>query len=115
MTTTITTNNHARPMCSWSEIPEDERPELDFGADPHAEGYFKAYGRWHMLFDFIVITKGDGRMSAFGHHVDEASPLAEWEAIATDSAFSGIAIRYPREGYEHDPYGYVIAGYVTIT
>ncbi len=94
MTLKVTSNYKPRRLMAWVEIPPKERPELDFGVDPHEPmQYFEAYGRWHKLDDFTRIHKGPGTIPAFSHYVPEDSPLAKWDYIATESAFTGIVIK----------------------
>lgn len=87
-------------LSGW-ELTEEERKELDYVAPVDDESawsecvdrFFRFRGGIYDTHEFVrIVARKDA--SGFAHSVDNDSPLLEWEAIQTDSFFSGVAIRY---------------------
>lgn len=95
----IKTNNHPRDLVSLWELPENIRRE-DFdhiSEDDGAYRFVQYRGSWYDVNDTQVI--GHDHRMGWGFPVDSDSPLAAWDHIATDSAFSAVVFRYPTEHY----------------
>ena len=111
MALTITTNNVPRDLLDWHELTAAERAEFDYVTDPDADGscrFFRYRGATYDLHDMPAVRP------------DSATPpnahdrgLQGWDAFASDSFFSGIAVRFPledgRPDYERIIVGLVIA------
>lgn len=96
----VKTNGHARDLLSLDQLPADARRDFDY-VDPEDGGYrFVQYrGSWYDVNDTQVI--GTDNRVGWGYAVSDESPLARWDSILTDSAFSAVVFRYvPDTQYE---------------
>ena len=86
----IVTNNHARMLLMWAELPEGiGESEFDYvdDADRYEPRFFNYRGAWYDAFEFEYIS-------------DQPcyAPLrGKWTAVQSDSYFSGVVIRWHRE------------------
>lgn len=86
MTLTIKTNNVQRPVLDSCELTEKEKCEFDYlpweqidkGED--SASFFRFKGQVYDLSQFMYARK------AFG--------FSEWDGYFSDSAFSGVLVRY---------------------
>lgn len=85
----VITNNHARMLLMWAELPEGiGESEFDYveDGDRHEPRFFNYRGAWYDAFEFEYI---------FDQYC--YAPLRDkWAAVQTDSFFSGIVIRWHR-------------------
>lgn len=92
-TLTIISNNVPRELVTWQELPESERhwfeyiltSDLASEDDQYSPRFFNYRGSWYDANEFTIAP-------------DDMRP---WEGIRTETFFSGVLIRYPRE----DRYG----------
>lgn len=102
MTITIRTNNVPRPIINAWELTAKERSEfgyLDWDAIERGEdsaSFIRYRGELYDLSEFVRIVPQGGNGGAFAHY-DHSGELSGWDGIRTDSFFSGIVVRYPRE------------------
>lgn len=110
---TIKTNGHRRELHTFGELPAKAREYFDYlSEDDHHWPRFVLYrGSWYDVLDFVRVTVAPEHAS-FGHNVDPDSPLAAWDAIATESYFSAVLMRWWREeDYLEPDHDFVVMGY----
>ena len=93
----IRTNWVPRELLSWHEIPAREQEYFDYlDDDTKFQPRFVEYkGEFHDAIDTQYITTHDGRgYMGWAMRVDENSPLAKWDTIASDSYFSGMLFKF---------------------
>ena len=91
----IITNNHARPLLYFFQLPEKwqefARKEYDWDKELEDNSQFFIYKNWlHHLSNFERIGISDNH------------PFKNWDGYMGDSYFSGVLIRYTR-----DEHGYI--------
>ena len=90
------------PLLSGYELTPEERKELDYIGLPDDEDiwteqtdrFFRFRDSIYDTHEFVRIVARKDSFGGFSHTVDNDSPLLEWEAIQTDSFFSGVVLRY---------------------
>ena len=87
----ITTNNQARDIVYKYELTDAEREDFDY-LDDSAE-FVRYRGDLIPLNDFVRIVRR-ANATGFAMGVDDDSPLLAWDAIHTDTFFSGTVIRF---------------------
>lgn len=80
----IVTNGHRRELLCWEDLTPGERKELDYISYPEDRGtdFFHYKGQVYDLNEFEIAK-----------HV-----FPGWDGYRGDSFFSGVLVRYPREG-----------------
>jgi hypothetical protein len=75
---TITTNNRARDLVTFYDLPLFEQDDFDYveGEDRHGYRFFRYRGSWYDSHEFTICD------------------LAGWHAQQPDTFFSGILVRY---------------------
>lgn len=79
----IRTNNHNRPLISWTDLTEAEQKDFDYFDDPENEtGYdfFRFKGRVYTTGDFMRIDQNN-------------TAFPGWHGYSGDSFFSGVLIK----------------------
>ena len=78
---TVTTNNNARPLVSWHDIPENLRGWFDYLDDNmrHESRLVLYRGAYYDVFDML---RAPASLSASG-----------WHGYVSETYFSGIAVR----------------------
>lgn len=92
----ITTNNVPRPLVPRSALPKKVRKDFDYIETWDETPRFVEYrGEWYDAIDTQRITTSQviGRMG-WEHYVEPDHPLAEWDAIVSDTFFSGLLFRF---------------------
>ena len=83
----IVTNNHARMLLMWTELPEGiGESEFDYveDGDRHEPRFFNYRRAWYDAFEFEYI-----------YDQPCYAPLrGKWTAVQTESFFSGIVLRW---------------------
>ena len=91
---TVTTNNNARPLVSWHDIPENSRGWLDYlDEESRYESRLVAYrGAYYDVFDMMRAP----------------APLSDsgWHGYSSETYFSGIVVRL-----NHDDESVVVGRY----
>ena len=96
---TIITNNVPRKLVSFYDIPESARGDFDYVKE---DGYYTSRfvrfkDAWYDVFDTqgIRVRKG-ATFSRMGWDmvVSEDSPFVKWNAIVSESFFSGVLFRF---------------------
>ena len=82
---TIITNNVPRDVIYWHELSETEQHEFDYSAAQEST-FVRYQGNVYDLGEFMRAPD-----AMFG-------ALKQWDGYQSDSYFSGILVRYPREG-----------------
>ena len=95
---TLTTNNQPRPLAALCSLPDKARAAFDYVGpdDAYTPRFFFYRGEWHDSFDAQRIEPDSGRAHRMGWaaRVHPGEPLARFDALATDSYFSGLAWRF---------------------
>lgn len=93
----IITNWQARPLQCLADMPEKKRADFDYiESDDEYSPRFVCYrGEWHDVFDTQRIEPDNGRAHrvGFAMRVHPGSPLAHFDAIESDTYFSGLLYR----------------------
>jgi hypothetical protein len=101
MTMTIKTNHVPRDIVYAWELTEQEQAEFDYldweaierGED--SADFFRYRGQLYDLSEFSRITAPG---STIRHPMEcQSQDLQGWDGYASDSFFSGIVVRYPRD------------------
>lgn len=110
----ITTNNHQRDLVSWAELPTEARGQFDYIELTDADGdswtprFFRYRNSWYDTQDIPTTRPG-----SFGGY-EELLKLG-WEGFASDSFFSGIAIKWGKQWDGTPDYEAVIVGSVYVS
>lgn len=103
---TVITNNKPRELVTWHELPESQRQWFDYIGcedDRYSPRFFAYRGSWYDASEFMrVPTEREAPQSG--------PSLKGWDGIATDTYFSGVLIRYPRESWGELDTDHVIVG-----
>jgi len=112
---TVITNGHLRELVAWTDLPDSARGEFaDYiGEDYHQTRFVQYRGTWYDVNDCQRITAAP-QYEPFGFNVREGSPLIGWDAIQTESVWTGVVFRFPTEEeayrYDVDRWDYIIVG-----
>lgn len=98
MSLTIITNNHERDVLYGHELTDAERAEFDY-IDWEAEK------RGEILSEFVRY-KGE----LYDLHDMERSNVPGWDSMVTDTFFSAVLFRWPREGRDGIDGEHIICG-----
>ena len=94
----IITNWQPRPLQCLVDLPANARAEFDYieEDDGYTPRFFRYKGSWFDAHDAQCIEADSGRAHPMGWalHVHPGSPLAHFDAIASDSFFSGVLWRF---------------------
>ncbi len=98
----IITNHQPRFLLCFFELPEKAQKEFDY-VEPDSYGdarFFQYRGQWFDAHDAQRIKTDDGRVYPLGWAtiVHPGSPLAHFDAIVTDTYFSGTVWQFTRDG-----------------
>lgn len=101
----ITTNHQPRALLFWSDLTEKEQANFDFFDTTDGMDYFRYRGEVYALNEFL--SAGTAWSCLPENH-----PFRQWDGHLTDSFFSAVVIKYPREfGYIDSEH--IIVGTVT--
>lgn len=97
----IKTNNVPRLLLYGYQLTEKERKEFDYidAEDFETHEFFRYKGILYDLGEFTRIPC-----------MPTESPMNRWDGYAGDSFFSGVVIRYVREGNDHFDMDRIICG-----
>jgi len=92
----IITNNQNRPFLYGYEIPETVlNSDFDWLDDEEkSDGFIKYRGRFYHVSEFSAITPASSDISPSRGHYDHENSLKDWHGIYTDSAFSGVLVKF---------------------
>lgn len=94
----IITNWKPRMLQCKAEMPAKAAADFDYTKDDHEYRFVQYKGAWYDVFDTQRIdpVKPDEDCSymGWGMRVHPGSPLAHFDAIISDSYFSGVLFRY---------------------
>lgn len=112
----IKTNGHARPVLMFVDLDADQRMQFNILGDEVYDARFFVYrGSVYDMHDFVVIESAAnpaGMRQPFAHVVfDPGSPLLKWGGIATDSAFTGVVVRFATDWDGSLDPEHVVVGY----
>lgn len=90
----IITNNRARPLQSFLDLPVKARADFDYigGADWFDLRFVQYKGAWYDVADVQAIRTAPG--APVGLVVDKDSPLASWSGIQSETFFSGVLFKW---------------------
>jgi hypothetical protein len=109
---TIQTNGHWYELKPLTELPRKATREFDYVRDEeehYTPRFFRYRGAWYDSHEFVRIVPR-ARQVDFEHGVSEGSPLLQWGGIQTDSFFSGVVIRYEKDGGDYGDWDRVQVG-----
>lgn len=89
---TIKTNRHWRAFCYRNEVPAEILANQFDWLDPEdggLDGFFKYRGWWYHTSEFMAVRG-----------LTEA-PMCDWDGYHGDSYFSGIVVRFSRDGEQY--------------
>jgi hypothetical protein len=89
----ITTNNRPRPLACLADLPAKVRADFDYVGDEFDARFVQYKGHWYDVYDSQSISTVARGPMGWAVVVAEASPLADWDNIVSDSFFSGILFR----------------------
>lgn len=92
----IITNWQARPLQCLADMPEKIRADFDYIEDEFNYRFVCYRGEWHDAHDTQRIEPDNGRAHRMGWamFVHPGSPLAHFDAIESESYFSGLLYRF---------------------
>lgn len=92
----ITTNNHPRELISFFDLPENARSDFDYVTDDaQYEFRFVSYkGNFYDTYDTQRISVDCGQYMGWTMAVEKDSPLSKWNAVISESYFSGVLFRF---------------------
>ena len=95
----VKTNNVPRDLIGWEALSKKERQEFDYLLEDMRDEaeFFRYKGRVYDANEFMR-CRDDSELGKAG-----------WDGYNSDSYFSGIVMRFPREGRDYD-YDRVIVG-----
>ncbi len=95
---TVTSDFTPIALVTFNELPEEARSDFDY-VDPEGHDYkrfalFK--GCWYDTSDVqsIRVREGQDMPMGWAMYVGPDHPFAKWDAIVSESFFSGALIRY---------------------
>ena len=99
---TVKTNNTKRDVLQWHDLTDKEKEEFDYidtEEKQYSAEFFRYRGSCYDISEFQRITAPGACLNGWAYvaHDNEdgtQSPLRKWDAIQTDSYFSGIVFRY---------------------
>lgn len=88
---TVKTNNQVRELLASDEIPSKVmESEFDYvDSDDLSPRFFKYKGEYYDSHEFVVVSK------------NAPEEFAGWEGQHSESAFSGLLLKFPEDDYEH--------------
>lgn len=89
----ITTNNRPRQLLPLTDLPKKAQEDFDYLNDPHEYRLVQYKGHWYDVYDTQLIRTRPDHPVGHALVVAEASPLADWDSIVSESFFSGILFR----------------------
>jgi hypothetical protein len=103
---TINTNNVPRPLLQSYELSPEEVAQFDYleGDALDSAEFFRYRGLVYDLGEFVRIAPAGAAGGPFAHY-DHEGHLTGWDAIHTDTFFSGVLVRLVDDGEK------VVVGY----
>ena len=96
----IITNNVPRLLLYGYELPDKVKSDFDYLDDIDSGDFVKYRGSYYDINEFMRISDTAPEL------------LQEWDGYSSDSFFSGIVIRYPRDEYgELEDTDYIVCGH----
>lgn len=85
----ITTNHQCRPTLMWYDLTTKEKKEFDYiEEEDQSSMLFVRYKGWvYDVGDFMRVPAEDGTANDYNH-------MGGWDGYQSDSAFSGVLIRW---------------------
>jgi hypothetical protein len=93
----IITNWKPRALVAWCDLPESARADFDYvDAEDYSSRFFHYRGTWYDAHDAQRIEPDSGRAHPMGWamRVHPGSPLNLFDAVASDTYFSGTLWRF---------------------
>lgn len=91
MTVTIKTDHKARPLLWLGDLTAKERAEFDYVPDDDCSDRFVRYKGW--VYDVY-----DAQHIHYETWGVNAEPFKGWDAIVSDSFFSGVVFKFDSNG-----------------
>lgn len=94
----VTTNNVPRPLVCFYDLPEKERRDFDYVKEEERgdNRFVRFKDAWYDVNDVqeIHCRKEHDRPMGWALYVEPDHPFAKWNAIVSETYFSGVLIRY---------------------
>ena len=92
----VITNNVPRPLLAGYELPlKTVQEEFAYTLDDDGSQRFIRYkGWWYDTQDTVRITVGVMGRAGWDMYVGKDHPFAKWDAVISDSFFSGVLFRF---------------------
>jgi len=98
----LTSNWQYRDLVCLADLPEKDQKEFDYIDDSEKYSlHFVHYrGAWYDVNDSqrIEVERRDTDRLGWSHYVHPGEPLAHFDAIITDSYFSGVVFKLSDDG-----------------
>ena len=95
----IITNNQPRNLVTFHDLTLRDQKDFDYVTDDaQYENRFVNYkGSWYDIYDTQRISVNVGQFMGWTMAVDKDSPLIKWNAIVSETFFSGVLFRFTDE------------------
>lgn len=95
----IITNNIPRQLISFFDLPEKDQNDFDYVTDDaRCEYRFTSYkGNYYDTYDTQRISVDHGQYMGWTMAVEKDSPLSKWDAVISESYFSGVLFKFTDE------------------
>lgn len=94
----IKTNNRVRPLVTFNELPESVRSDFDYCKAKDTPFFVKVLNHWYDAFDTQRITTEGSYPMGWAVHVEKESPFAGWNAVTSETYWSGVLFKFKDEG-----------------
>ena len=94
----ITTNHCSYFLTEWHELPRLIQLDFDYveGDDRFTPRFIRYKDVWYDTHDAqrIVIRRAGTDRMGWAFYVDQNDPLAKWDAIISETFFSGVLFKF---------------------
>lgn len=92
----IKTNNIARELVTFHDMPVKARSDFDYVTDdaPFEYRFIQYKGTWYDTYDTQRIAVDVGQFMGWTMAVQKDSPLSKWHAVVSETYFSGVLFRF---------------------
>ena len=94
----ITTNWQPRDLEMWHALPKEVQKDFDYldEGQKFQDRFVEYKGEWYDAIDTqrIQVEPRNERRMGWAMTVEPTHPFADWDAITTESAFSGVLFKW---------------------
>lgn len=97
----VTTNNRARPLLTFNELPEAVKSDFDYTKLKDQPFFVKVGKDYYDAFDVQEVKVGTSKLDrpvGWAMYVEDTHPFAKWNGVTSESAWSGVLFRYVDDG-----------------